>query len=194
MVLGIVLHGGESLPGFFPGPLAPALDLPLLFERAVGIDRQDLGLQVGQLGQELLLDGGCVRVEGFNPGRNIFLPRSTPKEAGTLRAADLFGPALIPLGGLAFGPGNEKFLLLTRKAGHNRGEHAGNARQVVRVRGAHEYEAPFSYGVRVCWRVAMRFMRADGSGPACAATIASSSSARFLAPVTTVLTPGKLNA
>ena len=91
MGLGIVLRDCESLPGFFPGPLAPALDFPLLFERPVGIDRQDLGLQVGQLGQELLLDGGCVRVEGFNSGRNIFLPRGTPEKAFPLRTTDLFG-------------------------------------------------------------------------------------------------------
>ena len=51
---------------------------------------------------------------------------------------------MIPFGGLALGPGNEEFLLLARKTRHNRGEHAGNAGQVVRVRGAHEYEVPFS--------------------------------------------------
>ena len=116
----------------------------MLFKRPVGIDRQDLGLQVGQLSQELLPDCGCVRVKGFNPGRDIFLSRGAAEEARTFQVADVLGPALIPPGSLAFGPGNEEFLLLARKAGHNRGEYAGNAGQVVCVRVAHGYDTLFS--------------------------------------------------
>jgi len=46
----------------------------------------------------------------------------------------------------------------------------------------------------VRWSVAMRSIVAAGSGPAATAATVSASSVRFLAPVTTVLTPGRLNA
>ena len=124
----------EGPPGGSTQTLPLGLKGQLLARRPTGEEIAIDSLHLRVPGQELALDGGCIRKEGFDPARDLFLACRTGEKLAAMGAQVRFlRPAAIALCRHAFGDGDQERLLLPPNTPQDGSEYFGDLREPSRV-------------------------------------------------------------